>query len=97
AARTLSVRATRLFHARPGFYAAKANLEPDGHVKGCLGQGSQGKRALSLEPRKRPVNARQHLFFSEHFQQVIETGAHIAPGYSKSRGMNDRADFSAEL
>jgi hypothetical protein len=47
--------------------------------------------------RERAVDAPQHFFFSEDFQQVIETRSHVAPGQSETGGMDDRADFGVQL
>ena len=47
--------------------------------------------------RERAIDAREHLFFPENFEQMIQTRAGIAAGDRKPRRMNKRADFHAEI
>jgi len=51
----------------------------------------------TLEQRQRAIDACHHLLFSENLQQMIQTRSYAAAGHGKASGMNDRADFDAEL
>src|SRR5438552_981122 len=50
-----------------------------------------------LECRERVIDARQHFFFSENFDQVIQTRSPVAAGKGRPSGMPDRATFKPEL
>ena len=53
-------------------------------------------RSLS-ERRQRAVDAREHFFFPEHFEQMIKTRSHSAASRREPYGVNDCAEFYAEL
>ena len=68
----------------------------------CAPVGSNRSRsspslARALERGERAIDAGDHLFFSENFEQMIEAWPHVAAGHSQSSRMNDRADFYAEV
>ena len=52
---------------------------------------------IALESGERSVDPRQHFFFSENFEQVIQAGPYIATSRCESCRMNDCADLYAEL
>src|SRR5881396_2997827 len=61
-------------------------------------QATIDSRTTSASKRsERPIDAHEHFFFSEHFEQMIETRSHIAAGNRQTRGMNDGADFHSKL
>ena len=73
---------------RAGFPACRAALAK----QGCLADKTGWKPVLR---RERSVDARQHLFFPEHFEQMIQTGSHSAASRRQPCGVNDCAEFYA--
>src|SRR6266478_124464 len=50
-----------------------------------------------LENGKRAINSRQHFLFSKNLEQMIQTRSHVAASHSETSGMDNRANFDAEL
>src|SRR5438270_13941481 len=104
AGEALSVRATRLLHTRSRFRRDQTSVEPDGDAKGYLGEnGGTGAVPFLIiwddteivppsKHGKRAINSREHLFFSENFEQMIETGTGVASGSRETGRMDNRAN-----
>src|SRR5438094_8591083 len=61
-------------------------------------QATVGSRTASASKRRqRTIDSRQHFFFSENFQQMIQARPHIAASNREASGMNNRPDFDSEL
>jgi hypothetical protein len=60
-------------------------------------RSEQNALAPWSERRQRAVDAREHFFFPEHFEQMIKTRSHSAASRREPYGMNDCAEFYAEL
>jgi hypothetical protein len=71
---------------RAGFPACRARLAK----QGCLADKTGWKPVLR---RQRAVDARQHFFFPENFEQVIQTWSHCAASRCKPCGVDDCAEF----
>src|SRR5947207_15043706 len=50
-----------------------------------------------LEHGERPIETCEHLFFSENFEQMIETWAGVAPGYGETGRMHNRTRLHTKL
>ena len=53
--------------------------------------------ALPSKPRQRSVDARKHLFFPENFEQVIQARTHVTASRREACGVNNCAEFYAEI
>ena len=49
------------------------------------------------ELRERAADPREHFFFAENFEKVIQARAGVAAGCRESRRMDERADFDAKI
>src|SRR5439155_20306831 len=70
--RALSIRAARLFRARPRFQARKTNLESHDHVAGYLGKGSEeiirGSSCVAETTKDLPLGDQSHKAASAIFR-----------------------------
>jgi hypothetical protein len=55
---------------------------------------ASGVRSTS---EQRPVDSREYFFFPEHFEQMIKTRSDSAASRREPYGVNDCAEFYAEL
>src|SRR5205823_3513402 len=106
--RTLSIRAPRLFCSRSRFRTRAAGFQSHDHVERYVGQngGTDGGAPLNfwddtgaplqLEGCERAIQAREHLLFSEDFQEMVEARPGVAAGDREPRRMNQHGRFYAE-
>src|SRR5205085_8095661 len=105
----LSIRATRLLCPRCRFHACQAGVESHHYLERHLGKaGGTGSvpflnlakiRASSfrLKRRQRAVDTRKHLLFSEHLEELVQTGPRVAASYCEPGRMHDGTDLDTEF
>src|SRR6202035_5144769 len=86
--RALSIRAARLFHARSGFHARKANLESHGYAKRYVGEG--GETDLT-SPAGGALSYNANM--AERTSSRCRASASLAGLEQRQRAVNTREDF----